>query len=67
MTSRQHRETRKTELVETHNIALSLSRIRNSPGFDGQRWKRALVHAIGMADVASKDEQRKIREAVELP
>lgn len=67
MTSRQDRKTRKVELVETHNIALSLRRISDAPGYDVKRWKRALVHAIGMAYVASNDEQRKIREAVELP
>ena len=67
MTSRQDRETRKVELVETHNIALSLRRIQNAPGYDNRRWKRALIHALGMAYVGSDEERKKIREAVDLP
>ena len=67
MTSKQDRETRKIELVETNNIALSIARIRNAPGYSSdQKWKRALYHAILMA-TESWSEQAKIREALGLP
>lgn len=56
------------ELVETHNIALALTRL-TSPGlpFDSMRWRRALYHAAGMTETASNDILKRIREALELP
>lgn len=57
------RETRKIELVETGNIALSLSRMK-----DGHiDLRRALYHALTMSYAVNTDAIRKIREALELP
>ena len=64
--SNRFRETRKVELVETHNIALSLDRLKGPPYEEG-RWKRALYHAVCMAGVGSWEFKRKIIEALELP
>lgn len=58
-------ETKKCELVETHNLALSLARLQDSP-YDTERWKRALHHAVAMSGLGSRYVQR-IREALELP
>lgn len=64
--TKQLRETRKIELVETHNLALSLERI-NGSNCHGS-WKRALYHAISMSNVwQSREQMTKIREALELP
>ena len=57
-------ETRKVELVETHNIALSIDRLRS--GMYDERWKRALYHAMGMCNIGSIT-MEKIRIALELP
>ena len=65
-TTKQQRETRLAELVETHNLALSLQRLRGSP-YDEGRWKRALYHALSMAYAGSYTARQKIREALELP
>lgn len=59
------KRTDKVELVETHNIALSLKRLQTSS--DEYRWRRAFYHALGMNYCASQDMKRKIREALELP
>lgn len=64
-TTKQQRETRMIELVETHNIALSLQRLTSSPYSVG-RWKRALYHALAMDGCAGRDELAKIREALGL-
>ena len=53
------------ELVETHNIALAIRRLRGAP-YDEGRWRRALYHAVCMGDVPSET-HRKIREALDLP
>jgi hypothetical protein len=63
--TKQRRETRKAELVETHNIALSIERLQGAP-YDSGRWKRALYHAVAMSGVGN-EYARKIREALELP
>ena len=60
------RETRKIELVETHNIALSLDRLREGPYDDG-KWRRALYHAMAMSSGTSRPELERIRVALELP
>ena len=60
------RETTKIELVETHNIALSLDRLSGMP-YDRERWKRALYHAIGMSSVSGREMLEKIRIALDLP
>lgn len=67
MTAKQDRETRQIEMVETHNIALSLKRLNNVPGYDSRRWKRALYHAMGLSSVAADSEVEKIRQAIGLP
>ena len=54
-------------MVETHNIALSLRRISDASGHDPDRWKRALVHALGMSYHGSFEEKKAIREALKLP
>ena len=66
MNTKQDRQTRLNELVEMHNLTLSLKRLRGSP-YDNARWKRALYHALLMSYAASKAEMEKIRQALELP
>lgn len=63
---RQLRQTELIELVETHNIARSISRIKNAPGWDQNRWRRTLYHALGMSHI-DRSIIAKIREALELP
>lgn len=59
--------TRKIELVETHNIALSLDRLRELTPY-GVRWRRALYHALSMSECPIHINMLKaIREALELP
>jgi len=64
--TKQLRETRKIELVETHNIALSINRM-NPQGWDAFVWRRALYHAMSMSNVVSAGTMQKVREALELP
>lgn len=64
--SKQLRETRKAELVETHNIALSLDRLGGAP-YDSHRWRRALYHALAMNGAPGHNMLEKIRIALELP
>lgn len=60
-------ETRRAEFVESHNIVSSLNRLAQAP-YDNSRWKRALYHAILLADISISYEcRKKIREALELP
>lgn len=66
-TTKQERETRLSELVETHNIALSLNRLSNTPPYDTGRWRRALYHALLMSAGPGYEERQKIREALKLP
>ena len=66
-TKKQDRETRLNELVETHNLALSLRRLREAGPYDNGRWKRALYHALGIAICADRTELGKIRAALTLP
>ena len=64
MNTKRLRETRKVELVETHNIALSLDRLHNTPSAS---WERALYHALCMSYCPSYEQRRMIREALHLP
>jgi DNA-directed RNA polymerase subunit F len=65
--TRQLRQTELIELVETHNIMISVNRIINAPNtYDQQRWKRAVYHALSLAHVGDIT-IRKVREALELP
>ncbi len=68
MTAKQSRETRQIEMVETHNLALSFTRLRNAPGLDRERWKRALIHALAMSNTPDSYEMSTaIRTALRLP
>jgi hypothetical protein len=60
--------TDKVELVETQAIALSLKRLRDGAknGYDTERWKRALYHALTMT-YTDRAMTKAIREALELP
>lgn len=66
MTAHQSRLTRKIELVETHNMALSIRRIKESSGCARDNWRRALYRALSMSCVGW-DELQKIRIALNLP
>ena len=65
--TKQQRDTRLNELVETHNLAISLKRLEESAPHDMGRWKRALYHAICMQNCGDFSLRRKIREALDLP
>lgn len=66
--TKQQRSTRQIEMVETHNIATSLHRLRNAPaGYDGDRVKRVLYHAIAMKGGLTNAELGNIRVAMGLP
>ena len=67
ITSKQERQTRQTEIVETYNLSISLKRLNKAPGHDPKRWARALYHALGMSYAPSCGEMEKIRQALELP
>ena len=60
--------TDKIELVETHNLALSLTRLRDGSknGYDTLRWKRALYHALAMT-YTDHSVIKAVREALGLP
>lgn len=65
--SKRLTETSRAELVETHNLMLSLIRLQDgSLGYDTERWKRALYHACGMAGLGYSQTE-KIRQALGLP
>lgn len=66
--SKQDRQTRQIELVETYNLMRSLKRISETPGYGSQNWKRALYHAIAMSGChGGFNEMEKIRQALGLP
>lgn len=54
-------------MVETHNLCISLKRLASAPGYDQERLKRALYHALGMSHASSKGEMEKVRQALGLP
>ena len=60
--SKNRRETRKVELVETNNIAMALDRLKKHGD-----WRRALYHAMCMSYTGNYVTQQKVREAMELP
>ena len=64
--NKQLRETRKVELVETHNIALSIERLNGRP-YSNERWRRALYHGLAMSGAPGRTILEKIRIALELP
>lgn len=66
--TKQQREVRQIELVETYNLSLSLQRISDSGSYDRLKWRRALYHAISMSGVSIEtDNLKQIREALTLP
>jgi hypothetical protein len=65
--SKQAKETRHIQLVETNNIARALKRIKASPhGSDRDTWKMAIYHAMFLAG-CWHSELQKVRQALELP
>lgn len=66
MTTKQARETRRAELVETHNIALSIKRLQEVAGHDAMRWRRSLYHALGMNYIDTRV-MEEVRKALGLP
>lgn len=66
--TKQQRETRQIEMVETHNIALSLVRMGNALGYGvNDRRKRAIYHAVCMTDSFNNEERKNLRIALNLP
>lgn len=65
--SNRRGSTDKMELVETHNLALSLKRLESTGPHDTGRWKRALYHAMCMNCTGDFQMRQKIREALGLP
>ena len=65
--TKQERETRQIELVETNNLARSLKRLMDAQGYGSRNWKRALYHAISMSQASTDSEIEKIRQALGLP
>ena len=65
--SKQERQTRNTELVETGNIAISLKRIQKVDAYgNGRKWKRSLIHAVQMTGECDFTVE-KLRVALGLP
>lgn len=64
--TKQQRQTRQIELVETYNLHLSLQRLRESGPYDNEKWKRALHHALAMNKIDSATLER-VRIALQLP
>lgn len=60
-------KTENMELIETHNLTISLKRLAQVSGRGELPMKRALYHAIGMAYALSHNQRAKIREVLELP
>lgn len=60
-------KTERTELVETHNLALALKRLYNVKPFDTNAWRRALYHAMAMNFQGDDTMLARIRSALELP
>ncbi len=67
MNAKQDRQTRLIELVETGNLSLSLRRIKNAPGWEGRRTKRALLHAMDMSGCFTDGELENVRTAFNIP
>ncbi len=65
--ARRRRTTEVIELVETHNIVKSINRMTKATPYDGNRWRRALYHAIMMSEGSGRVVGEKIRIALELP
>ncbi len=59
--------TTKVELVETHNLSLSINRLYDAAPYDHKRVGRALYHALGMSKFNGSSTLEGIRKALELP
>lgn len=55
------------ELVETHNIALSLKRLGQVKGWNNEPTKRAVYHAFAMSGRFDNGEVEQLRIALQLP
>lgn len=62
----KRKATQKIELVETHNLSLSIQRLRDLRPYDSGAWKRAVYHALTLNNV-DHGVIKLIREALELP
>ena len=67
MIESQDKQTRYIEMVETNNIRQSLARVRNCPGYDTQRIRRVLYHALLASYALDSSEVAAIRIAMKLP
>jgi hypothetical protein len=65
--ARRKTNTEAIEPVETHNLALSIRRLRNAAPYESQKWKRCLYHALLMQSGVDMQALTKIREALNLP
>lgn len=67
-TAKQQREVRQIEMIKTYNLAASLKRLNDAPGYDTERWKRALNHAIQMSHLGcTVQDKTDLRIALKLP
>lgn len=64
--TKQQRETRQIEMVETYNIALSLRRLNPQSYASSVPVRRALYHALSMSGTSNATLE-KVRIALELP
>ena len=64
--SKRLARTDQIEMVETHNLAISLKRCTDGP-YDTDKWKRAFYHALAMSGVSNRGEIERIRIALQLP
>lgn len=61
-------KTNKIEFVETQNLVLALNRLNLSTPYDLHRVRRALYHAILLAETGlNSDQKRDIRITLGLP
>lgn len=62
------KSTEKIEIVEAHNLSLSLRRLRNAPGYSVYgKWQSALYHALVQTSGLSEPKLTTIRQALGLP
>lgn len=65
--STARKQTQRAEMVETHNMALSIKRLRNTTPYDTDAWKRALYHALLLEGPDDYELRKSLREAMKLP
>ncbi len=64
--SKRLARTDQREMVETHNLSISLKRLHEGP-YDSEKWKRAFYHALSMSYISSRAELERVRIALQLP